>query len=143
MQSCLVGPRSMVRGRRSFASSINSEARRFLLGETRQEVGGRGRVAPVIGSCVRGACEPGVRRKGIVGRRQPEAPSIGEVGGGAARGAAGGALIGAIVHSGHGAGKGAAIGAGLGMLHGGVRKGQKRDDLYRYYYDQCMRGNTR
>lgn len=35
---------------------------------------------------------------------------------------------------------GALLGGGIGMLKGGAGSEREREDLYRRYYDDCMRG---
>lgn len=67
-------------------------------------------------------------------------PGSGAIGG-AARGAVRGALFGAIIHGKDGAKRGAALGGGLGALGGGARAAKDREARYRWYYDECMRGN--
>ncbi len=55
---------------------------------------------------------------------------------GAARGAAGGAIGGAIAgNAGRGAGIGAAVGAGIGT----VRRAGQRNQVYQWYFNDCMR----
>lgn len=74
-------------------------------------------------------------------RAETESPRGGGALGGAARGAVKGALFGAIVGDGKSAGRGAALGGGLGAIKGSRRSARDREADYRYYYDECMRGN--
>lgn len=70
--------------------------------------------------------------------RQMARSSLGTTGPlrGAARGAAGGAIGGAIAgNAGRGAGIGAAVGAGLGT----VRRAGQRNQVYQWYFNDCMR----
>jgi len=59
------------------------------------------------------------------------------------RGGVGGALFGAIVGGKKGAKRGALLGGGLGMLKGGARSERERENLYREYFDACMRDDFR
>jgi hypothetical protein len=61
---------------------------------------------------------------------------------GGVRGGAGGALFGAIIGGSKGAKRGAMLGGGVGAVSGGARSSQDRQARYKYYYDECMRGNT-
>ena len=57
--------------------------------------------------------------------------------GGAVRGAIGGAAFGAIVADNR---RGAGRGAALGAVTGGAGSAQKKNEVYKRVYDECMQG---
>ena len=76
-------------------------------------------------------------------RASSESSSSRGVLGGAIGGASGGALFGAIIGGRRGARRGAALGGGMGAIGGGAREQDDRAARSRYYYEACMRDQTR
>lgn len=74
-------------------------------------------------------------------RRESRATSGAGALGGAARGAVGGAVMSGIL--GGNARRGARTGAAIGAISGSVRRSRDYDAIYRYTYDDCMRGYRR